>query len=298
MVAKKIDPNGISERIFLFRTYNHERDEEVPFAAMLKNPGPAHNHEIWQVARATSAAPGYFRPMNISGVDYSDGGAGFNNPAEEAYNEVTIKESTKGSENALFLLVSVGTGQKPDRVDRVKHIFPRLSNERHIRKFLNMLERVGGELVQTERAHENMRIRMHKDRQEYFRCTGGEQVGGLKLDEWKLKSKKRTQSTADFIEKHVKDYMSQPSIQPQVEACAKILVMHRRARMADIARWRRHTYCTQYRCTYCLNLFETQAAVKNHIISGHPTKLHPDIDLDSLISQLDPIYPEYPGGPF
>jgi patatin-like phospholipase/acyl hydrolase len=35
---------------------------------------------IWQAARATCAAPTYFRRMKIGKWEYVDGGLGFNNP--------------------------------------------------------------------------------------------------------------------------------------------------------------------------------------------------------------------------
>jgi len=42
---------------------------------------------IWQVARATSAAPTYFQPIEIDDVLYGDGGTGWNNPVKEAIAE-------------------------------------------------------------------------------------------------------------------------------------------------------------------------------------------------------------------
>ena len=46
---------------------------------------------IWQAARATSAAPSFFKEMYIDnprpGINYVDGGLGHNNPAEVALEE-------------------------------------------------------------------------------------------------------------------------------------------------------------------------------------------------------------------
>ena len=42
---------------------------------------------IWQVARATSAAPTFFVPIEIGDVLYGDGGTGWNNPTKEAISE-------------------------------------------------------------------------------------------------------------------------------------------------------------------------------------------------------------------
>lgn len=38
------------------------------------------NWSIWEAARATSAAPTFFPSISVNGVEYIDGGMGFNNP--------------------------------------------------------------------------------------------------------------------------------------------------------------------------------------------------------------------------
>lgn len=53
-------------------------------------PGEFGGWSIWQAARATSAAPTYFPRMNIDGIDFLDGGLGFNNPTSEC---VTVSDA-------------------------------------------------------------------------------------------------------------------------------------------------------------------------------------------------------------
>lgn len=61
---------------------------------------------ILEAARATSAAPTYFPPMEIDGDLYVDGGIGYNNPTEEA-----IREAHRIWPNRkIGCLVSIGTG--------------------------------------------------------------------------------------------------------------------------------------------------------------------------------------------
>lgn len=61
---------------------------------------------IWQVARATSAAPTYFLPIEIDDVLYGDGGTGWNNPTKEA-----IAEARNIWPNRpIGIVVSLGTG--------------------------------------------------------------------------------------------------------------------------------------------------------------------------------------------
>ena len=67
---------------------------------------------IWQAARATSAAPSFFKEMYIDnplpGINYVDGGLGHNNPAEVALEEAgQIWPTAKH-----FCLISIGTGHR------------------------------------------------------------------------------------------------------------------------------------------------------------------------------------------
>lgn len=78
----------------LFRSYNiahGEDDSTVP---------------IWQCIRATSAAPTFFDPMTIKGVDYVDGGLLCNNPAIVALKEAKCLYPDR----KVGILYSIGTG--------------------------------------------------------------------------------------------------------------------------------------------------------------------------------------------
>lgn len=82
------------------------------------------NFPMWQAARATSAAPTFFKPIHIEpprpGIIYVDGGLGFNNPSRLAREEAGhIWPKSKS-----YCLVSIGTGhQSAARFD-----FPHLDN--------------------------------------------------------------------------------------------------------------------------------------------------------------------------
>ena len=61
---------------------------------------------IWQVGRATSAAPTFFTPIEIDDVLYGDGGTGWNNPTREA-----IAEARNIWPNRpIGIVISIGTG--------------------------------------------------------------------------------------------------------------------------------------------------------------------------------------------
>ncbi|KAJ5414870.1 hypothetical protein N7509_000204 [Penicillium cosmopolitanum] len=67
--------------------------------------------KIWEMARATSAAPTFFLPITIDDITYGDGGAGgYNNPAELAIDEV---EYIWQGKRRISCLISLGTGLEP-----------------------------------------------------------------------------------------------------------------------------------------------------------------------------------------
>ena len=61
---------------------------------------------IWEVARATSAAPTFFSPIYIDDVRYGDGGTGWNNPVKEAIAEA----HNIWPDRPIACLISIGTG--------------------------------------------------------------------------------------------------------------------------------------------------------------------------------------------
>ena len=61
---------------------------------------------IWQVARATSAAPTFFAPVEINDVLYGDGGTGWNNPTREAITEARNIWPNR----PIGIVISIGTG--------------------------------------------------------------------------------------------------------------------------------------------------------------------------------------------
>ena len=78
----------------LFRTYqSHE---------------PHSNCKIWEAARATSAAPTFFKQIEIGRKQpFIDGGLGCNNPSQVVLDEA---EALFGARQ-IGCLVSIGTGQ-------------------------------------------------------------------------------------------------------------------------------------------------------------------------------------------
>ena len=83
----------------LFRSYDVAKNKE-------------YNCEIWEAARATSAAPTFFKRIKIgpsgSGIDYVDAGIGCNNPIKQVMAEAA---RVFGEEAPVGCIISIGTGQ-------------------------------------------------------------------------------------------------------------------------------------------------------------------------------------------
>jgi hypothetical protein len=66
--------------------------------------------KIWEAARATSAAPPYFKPITINNERYSDGGTMANNPSHNVITEA----AEIGKLDDIGCIVSLGTGSAPE----------------------------------------------------------------------------------------------------------------------------------------------------------------------------------------
>jgi hypothetical protein len=238
------------ETLYVFRSYPHLNGH--PEFIYPRNPGEASPYDIWQIARATSAAPFYFDPMllpcdaslakqNIN-TKQSKGhnrqkrhntfiDAGFspvNNPAEEAYHEVTT------SNHPIGTFVSVGTARK----------VPFRSGRGFGTKVKGGLEALGD----TEDVHS----RMNKEASStdkgfsYFRFNQPNALPDVDLDEWIPRSSGK--KTLEKMDVTFNAWAMQPDIQADFQKCAQELVRRRRLRTADASRWERFALGSFFVC--------------------------------------------------
>ncbi|KAJ6069152.1 hypothetical protein N7499_011039 [Penicillium canescens] len=81
---------------------------------------PENNHDeaaLWQAARATTAAPIFFKPITVAGQEYWDGGLGFPNPIELAMWECSRIWDKNISRDVI---ISLGTGEASKGLTRRK----------------------------------------------------------------------------------------------------------------------------------------------------------------------------------
>ncbi|KAJ5679821.1 hypothetical protein N7462_008065 [Penicillium macrosclerotiorum] len=100
-------------KIFLMATNARAGNNRAPvFLRSYKNPNNMENSalvniKLWQAARATSAAPAYFKPLQVDGFTLVDGGLGANNPLGWLWTEVL---GVYGPARATDCFLSIGTG--------------------------------------------------------------------------------------------------------------------------------------------------------------------------------------------
>lgn len=233
----------------MFRSYYHPRPTQLAAAESgerhIKGFEPSMC-PLWQIGRATSAAPTYFAPMVIPKEgEFLDGGvAKANNPVELAYYEV--KQMHGGQEPEV--VISVGTGSKSENTKREIKSTPVLGHLGQTREAINAFKR--GVLSSHDQHMAFLRLmRGRQNRPMYHRfdlhTDAPVSIGDIKLDEFKTYSDGDT--TLTKIDYAVDQYVNQPRIQQNLEECAERLVDIRRHRQ-ETERWERFACSFQYQC--------------------------------------------------
>jgi hypothetical protein len=216
---------------------------------------------VWEVARATSAAPRYFSPQQIGRKKFLDGGIGCNNPAQEICNEI---QAVHG--RIPELIVSIGTGiriendedsqdgiEKPGILDVVKqkgHKF--FDNARGVIKAIKVLPEA---VTNSEPVHRGLQSTTNtaaKNCQKipYYRFNVPDIASMVELDQWipsETMELPNGEETLQRLERATNDYMDDATVTKRMQECAQELVRVRRER-AETERWERFATHTIYRC--------------------------------------------------
>lgn len=205
-----------------------------------KNYGDADSYQIWQVARAATAAPFYFSELKLildnhhgpRTIYFSDGGFGHtNNPTLVGIEEI---EELHGKPN-VGVIVSVGTARADDDstrrgfLHRVKGGFNRATDPK---------------IVAKQVARENLPF--------YFRINDEAGIN-VELDEWKPNgffTKHPGRDTLETIENRFFRWIARMENSKRLEECARELARRRRKRAEDGSRWERYAIGAQYRCVH------------------------------------------------
>jgi predicted acylesterase/phospholipase RssA len=175
------DPQDVCERL---RTYEFQPEESR-----------ATDCAMWEAARATSAAPVYFPPMEINGQEDFDGGLKRNNPILEVIREAHLLYG----DNAQFrVVVSIGTGKTdPSSMGR---------------GILGFVKRVIWATTDTEKDHHEC-LSIYP-RLPYYRLNDGEDLANIDLSDY---------SKIGQVEKRAKEYIRSEEGSKLIKQCARKL---------------------------------------------------------------------------
>ena len=148
---------------------------------------------IWEAARATSAAPTFFKRIKIGREQpFIDGGLGRNNPSRVVLDEA----NTLFRDRPIGCLVSIGTGhagiisiKKPGFLQQV---FP-----------MDVVEALKAILTDCEATHEDMQRLFANSSNLYFRLNVEQGMQGIGLSEWEKLAN---------VEAHTAQYMKRKEV--------------------------------------------------------------------------------------
>jgi predicted acylesterase/phospholipase RssA len=162
----------------LFRTYT------AP-----KNNAP--DCTIWEAARATSAAPTFFKRIDIgrpgSRQSYIDGGIGVNNPTAQVLEEAELMFPDR----RVSCIISLGTGQKKTNSIPKPGLFQRVVP-------LGVVKAMVGIVTDCEPISEEMTRRFRNVPNLYFRFSVDQGAQDVSMEKW---------DQMDKVSAHTQQYM-------------------------------------------------------------------------------------------
>ena len=181
----------------LFRTYRAPKNETFDCT-------------IWEAARATTAAPTFFKRITIgtlgSSQSYVDGGLGCNNPVMQVLEEAVLMFPGRH----LSCVISIGTG----KAQMIKIPPPTL-----LRQTLpsNVVKAMRGIATDSERNAQDMMRRFQGAQNVYFRFNVEQGLQKVRLDQWER---------LDEVTAHSEQYMANFEVDQKLEL-AVIAVMEK-----------------------------------------------------------------------
>lgn len=266
---------------YLWRSYDNDpkpsdpNDQDTVEEFCVSNPGPAHREFIWQVARATTAAPGYFESINLQDHECLDGGMVANNPALLAAQEIYELHNPPP---AFF--VSIGTGLKRDS-DQADKASPERQptdlmsrNQRRkqsINKWVKIFRHGKNLMVSCEghmgtegwrRYYRNSDLT--PDRMYRLNVEDASLCKDIRLDDWR--PPKTGEATLEAIKQKTDAYLSKEEVKRDIESIAQRAVDIRRER-AKTERWEAFAVDLEYICRKCgrAKRYKDRAGLRRHL---------------------------------
>ncbi|KAL8680671.1 MAG: hypothetical protein Q9186_003156 [Xanthomendoza sp. 1 TL-2023] len=209
---------------YVFRSYEHTTRHTLRPFLYPRNPDDPSEFDITQVARATSAAPSYFKSTRLFEYRYSDAAVNINNPSLEVYQEVSFLNKAHES---IELLLSLGTGNAKGSTTKAKHALQRELNDI------------------SDLVHHRIEDVSQLWDFSYYRLDVQDGLQDVRLDEWKPVSSGDT--TRERIERATCQYLEATDTRKKIRKCAATMVFARSLR-AQTMRWESYATGTRYRC--------------------------------------------------
>lgn len=262
-IVLAIRDNTAANAPYLFRTYEHPKSQVANPLEL--NPGLPDQLPIWQVARATTAAPTYFKEFKYLSDRFLDGGFGHNNPTQRAYNEVQQVHG-KGT---VALALSIGTG-RPTKVQPIAKI-----NTGLIGRLRQLIKYTAATTTDSERIHENLEAHLAGGSCSYerFNVDGG--LGDISLGQWHIQGKENL--TLRRIREQTHAYINQSEIQERLKQVAKKLVKNRQER-SKTDKWDVVATGHRYRCPEQCDkekIFSREVDLEAHLCEVHRFSCNP-----------------------
>jgi hypothetical protein len=284
---KKGAPASIS-KLCRLRTYKNGKKGLKTLKTQLTNTSTLFNEgkdygsdwPIWQVARAATAAPMYFKELpeklhmrdGEKTVYFSDGGFGqTNNPTYEGISEI---KALHGDDN-LGAVVSIGTSRSKLKAGG-KSIFKRAAAAAHI---ATDPQAVAEKVQDMNLSH-------------YWRFNDEEGIE-VQLDDWKPNSyftKHPGIKTLTEIKNKFRKWALEQENCEQLNICARELVRRRRARIMDPVMWKIYATDASFGCHYdgCrIEFSEDYEALIKHFREDHSV---PEVELQANIDRATKMW--------
>lgn len=196
---------------------------------------------IWQVARATSAAPFFFKDIEIGGERHVDGAVGkMNNPALRAFHGIGHKERYSPS-----LFISIGTGMKSEKKPEKKASRKRWP--KFIKRYKDLSQIVEASMTETETTKGDWASACQANDTRWYRFNVNHGLGFIPLDDWRPAGSGAM--TLREIERLTQDYITKDPAKKDLNECARYLFEARRSR-AKTERWETFATDVEYYCPF------------------------------------------------
>ena len=257
--------------------------------------------KVWEVLRATSAAPSYFKPVKIGELKYRDGAQWKSNPATEIFNEVveTYRSNSQRSIIKAFVSIGCGRGAKPAKSPVSRHKSTGSISATFPWPDTGVVER-------------RLSRKLHEA---FFNFGGPHDLFDLEANEWR--TDRNGNRTFNRIRESVERYCGEKTIKTRLKEAAHVLVNLRHHR-AKTTKWERFALGAKYVCRLsilntpkwervyalsarkqgyidevdtanakpCERMFDDRGAYMDHLLSEHEIPPQDEANWDSILKLL------------